>query len=109
MTIPVVNTAIAPNNGMPAHPAPSAVRMNVSQISVTADVSASHTVATTTSLVQIKPTSDILFYTDAAGEVFTPDFGMPLTAGGYFSFSVEAGCTLHFSAEKAALVYILEG
>ncbi|MNF16943.1 hypothetical protein D3C80_2202060 [compost metagenome] len=59
--------------------------------------------------MQIKPTSDVLFYTDAAGEEFTPDFGMPLAGGGYFSFSVDAGCTLLFSAEKSALVYVLEG
>ncbi len=109
MTIPVVKTAIAPNGALPAHPAPSAVSMNVTQISVAAATPASHTVAPTTSLVQIKPTSDVLFYTDAAGEEFTPDFGMPLAGGGYFSFSVDAGCTLHFSAEKAALVYVLEG
>lgn len=109
MTIPVVKTAIAPHNGMPAHPAPSAVLMNVVQISVSADAPASHTVAPTTSLVQIKPTSDVLFYTDVAGEEFTPDFGMPLAGGGYFSFSVDAGSTLHFSADKDALVYVLEG
>lgn len=109
MTIPIVKTAIAPKGGMPAHPAPSAVSMNVSKISVPEDGPASHTVAHATSLVQIKSTSDVLFYTDKSGEQFTPDFGMPLAAGGYFSFSVEAGCTLHFSADKAALVYVLEG
>lgn len=109
MSIPIVKTAIAPHNGMPAHPAPSAVAMNIFQISVAADSPAAHTVSAATSLVQIKPTDDILFYTDVAGENFTPDFGMPLSAGGYFSFSVDAGCTLHFSSEKPALVYILEG
>ncbi|MCX2696240.1 hypothetical protein [Ochrobactrum chromiisoli] len=109
MTIPVVKTAIAPNGGMPAHPAPSAVSMNVSQISVDIASPADHTVAHSTTLIQIYATSDILFYTDKSGEPFTPDFGMPLTAGAYFSFSVDAGCTLHFSAEKSALVYILEG
>ncbi len=109
MSIPIVKTAIAPNGALPAHPAPSAVSMNVAQISVAADAPASHTIAPTTSLVQIKPTSDVLFYTDAAGEPHTPEYGMPLTAGGYFSFSVDAGCTLHFSADKAALIYVLEG
>lgn len=109
MTIPVVKTAIAPNNGMPAHPAPSAVSMNVAQLSVGADAPASHTIAATTSLIQICATSDVLFYTDKAGEEFTPDFGMPISGGGYFSYSVDARCTLHFSAEKAALVYVLEG
>lgn len=109
MSIPVVKTAIAPHNGMPAHPAPSAASMNVFHISVAADSPAAHTVSDRTSLVQIKPTADVVFYTDRAGEDFTPDFGMPLSAGGYFSFSVDAGCTLHFSAEKSALIYILEG
>jgi len=109
MSIPVVKTAIAPSGGMPAHPAPSAVSMNVSQISLDAETPASHTVATSTSLIQLYPTSDVLFYTDKEGEPFTPDFGMPLAAGGYYSFSVDAGCMLHFSAEKAALIYVLEG
>jgi len=48
MTIPVVKTAIAPNGGMPAHPAPSAVSMNVSQISVDIASPADHTVANST-------------------------------------------------------------
>jgi len=109
MSIPVVKTAIAPSNGMPAHPAPSAVHMNISQISLDAETPASHPVASTTSLIQIFPTSDVIFYTDKSGEPFTPDFGMPLAAGGYYSFSVDAGCVLHFSADKAALVYVLEG
>lgn len=109
MTIPVVKTAIAPSNGMPAHPAPSAVSMNVSQISVSEAAPFSYTILANTSLVQIYVTSDVLFYTDKVGEPFTPYFGMPLTAGGYYSFSVDAGCTLHFSAEKAALIYVLEG
>ncbi|SPL65070.1 hypothetical protein [Ochrobactrum soli] len=109
MTIPVVKTAIAPNGGMPAHPAPNAVSMNVSQISVSEGAPFSYTVTAATSLVQIYPTSDILFYTDKTGEPFTPDFGMPLVGGAYFSFSVDAGCTLHFSADKAALIYVLEG
>jgi len=109
MTIPVVKTAISPSNGMPAHPAPSAVSMNVGQITVASDAPASHTVAATTSLIQIYATSDVLFYTDKAGEPFIPDFGMPLAGGAYFSFSVDAGCTLHFSAEKSTLVYVLEG
>jgi len=109
MTIPIVKTAIAPNGGMPAHPAPSAVSMNVSQISVSEAAPFSYTILANTSLVQIYVTSDVLFYTDKVGEPFTPYFGMPLTAGGYYSFSVDAGCTLHFSAEKAALIYVLEG
>lgn len=109
MSIPLVKTAIAPNNGMPAHPAPSVASMNIFQITVVADAPAAHTVSAATTLVQIKPTADVIFYTDKVGEDFTPDFGMPLTAGGYFSFSVDAGCTLHFSSEKSALVYILEG
>lgn len=109
MTIPVVKTAIAPSGGMPAHPAPNAVSMNVTQLTVDLASPASHTVESTTTLIQIYATSDILFYTDKAGEPFTPDFGMPLTAGGYFSFSVDAGCTLHFTAEKSALIYVLEG
>ncbi|MGQ5718853.1 hypothetical protein [Pseudochrobactrum asaccharolyticum] len=109
MSIPIVKTAIAPNGGMPAHPAPSAASMNIFQISVTADTPAAHTVSALTSLVQIKATADVFFYSDRAGEDFTPDFGMPLSAGGYFSFSVDAGCTLHFSSEKPAIVYVLEG
>lgn len=109
MSIPLVNTAIAPSGALPAHPAPTAEDMNISQLSVDANGHIAHEISTESSLIQVHATGDVLFYSDKNGDAFTPDFGMPLTAGGYFSFSVRAGSTLYFSSQKNALVYVLEG
>nr|WP_312196582.1 hypothetical protein [Brucella anthropi] len=109
MTIPVVKTAIAPSNGMPAHPAPSAKHDNISAIPLDAGSFFSYDILDDTSLIQIYTNADVLFYTDEQDSTFIPNFGIPLTAGGYFSYSVETGCTLHFSSDNQALIYILEG
>ena len=109
MTIPLVNAAIAPSGALPAHPSPSAKLMNITQISVVSGGHISHTISILSSLVQIYTTGEVLFYTDDEGQEFTPDFGMPLSAASYFSYSVAAGSTLHFSADKSANIYILEG
>jgi hypothetical protein len=112
MTIPIVKTAIAPNGGMPAHPAPNArffrhdndyYLTNCNTHPVFSSFVNSLSFNASTSLIQIYTPEDVRFCTN-----IDPDFpdldvalelnGMILKGGGYYSFSVDPGTTFFVKA-----------
>ncbi|MCH4539472.1 hypothetical protein [Ochrobactrum sp. A-1] len=129
MTIPVVKTAIAPKDGMPAHPAPNAkyfkythssgdtVMPNTQKITVMADIVNSSPVSMNTSLIQIFTPEDVLFLANLDWQLPQEQLnnyitwnGMPLRAGGYYSFSVDPGTMLFFkSVTTDTEITVLEG
>ena len=127
MTIPIVKTAIAPNNGMPAHPAPNAryfryeflgtdtYQPNCKKVPVFSSFSNSLTFSQMTSLVQIYTPVDIIFCTNIDQDsLIIEDIldacGMILKAGGYYSFSVTPGSMFFVkSLDRDDNITILEG
>lgn len=106
MSIPRVRTAVAPEGGLPAHPAPTAG--TVHRGAVTSGADATFLMSDGSTLVEILvQTAPVRMLQGSAGAVL--DDGQTLLPG-YHSKSVAAGATLRFRAVSTdATVEIMEG
>lgn len=125
MMIPIVRTAIAPNNGMPAHPAPHAAYFkngdsmvpNCTTYNFHSAYEKEFKFSESTNLIQLYTNADvkILTYTpidenDEYVEGIFDASALLLNAGGYYSFSVIPASTLYFKAvSEPGDLTILEG